>query len=272
MMKCLLVGYGNIGSVHAKYLTKNNIDWYWYDPCSNGPPSKEVKQLESLSQFDCVFITSPEHTHYQNYKIIRDNGYKGSIFVEKPVALEFEQVEEMLSDEKLMVGMVERFNPAVQALKSAVEKDKIVNIDFSRCCVSFDSSDVTILEDIGIHDIDILFFLLDLDGIDEYDISTLNKTTIFTSYKPLCRMIWSKDTFFKERKITIRQTDCTYEADLQEQSVVKHSEIKGHHVSQSLFVEKSSSIENEQRAFFSGFKTNCKNSHQLLLKLIKESE
>ena len=85
-------------------------------------------------------------------------------------------------------------------------------------------------------------------------------------------MIWSKDTFFKERKITIRQTDCTYEADLQEQSVVKHSEIKGHHVSQSLFVEKSSSIENEQRAFFSGFKTNCKNSHQLLLKLIKESE
>tara|TARA_R110000824_G_scaffold283078_2_gene471417 strand:- start:3943 stop:4776 length:834 start_codon:yes stop_codon:yes gene_type:complete len=271
-MKCLVIGYGNMGSVHAKYFQKNNIDWKWYDPESKGPASKRVLSLDKAKDFDKIFITSPEHTHYENYKKIREVGYDGYIFVEKPAALNIDHVAEMLSDKRVMVGMVERFNPAVQTLKSVIDKDKLINIDFSRCCVSSKSSQVSIFEDIGLHDIDLLFFLLNLDKVENYKVFTVDKTTIFTSRTPLCRMIWSKDTFFKERKIIVRQTDCTYEVDLQEQSAVKHWEINGHHVSQSLFVEKSSPIENEQNFFFKGNVIDCHKSHNLLLGLIEPNE
>jgi|TARA_B100000073_G_C23688153_1_gene555330 predicted dehydrogenase len=266
-MKCLIIGYGNIGKVHAKYLTKNNIDWYWYDPDPVGPLSKRC-DLNNLNCFDRIFITSPEKYHYDNYVYVRNNGYKGKIFVEKPVALKKGHVDIMLADENLMVGMVERFNPTIQTLKKSIEKDKLINIDFSRCCVSEESSDVSIFEDIGIHDIDLLFHLLDLDEVIDYKVMKLNKTTVFSSSSPLCRMIWSKDTFFKERKIIVRQSNCTYIADLQEQSVIKHWHLNGHHVSESLFVEKASSIENEQKFFFSNKKLDCRKSHMLLSKLI----
>lgn len=269
-MKCLIIGYGNMGSLHAKYFEKNNINWNWYDPESKGPIDKRILSLDDPTlNFDKIFITSPEHTHYENYKKLRNGGYRGYIFVEKPAALNLEELSEMLSDKKLMVGMVERFNPAIQTLKSVIDKNKLINIDFSRCCVSTKSSQVSIFEDIGIHDIDLLFFLLDLEKVEDYNVFTVDKTTIFTSCAPLCRMIWSKDTFFKERKIIVRQTNCTYEVDLQEQSVIKHWETNGHHVSQSLFVEKSSPVENEQNFFFKGNTITCKKSHDLLLELMR---
>jgi len=269
-MKCLIIGFGKIAQVHTKYLDKQDIEWFWYDPFASGPEDKKA-DIESITKFDRVMICSPEDKHYQNYKQIRELGYKGYIFIEKPVATKIEHVEEILSDSKVVVGMVERFNPAIHTLKSNLCLDKIVNIDFSRCCVSERSSRVSILEDIGIHDIDLLFFLLDIEELDDCSIVTKNKTTIFTSINPLVRMIWSKETFFKERKIVVRQTNCTYEVDLQEQSVVMHWESEGNHVSRSLFVEKSSPIENEHHNFFSSSPdiVDCWLSHKILLNVGK---
>ena len=257
-----------MGKIHAKYLTKNNIDWCWCDPQGGGPPDKESSIKESPS-FDRILITSPEHSHYDNYKQVRDSGYKGYIFIEKPVALSMSHINTMLADKGVIVGMVERFNPAIQTLKLSMDRDKVINIDFSRCCVSTQASRVSILEDIGIHDVDLLFHLMDLDEVLEYNIVNIGQTAIFTSSKPLVRMIWSKDTFFKERKIIVRQTDCTFKVDLQEQSVVVHREVGGNHVSQSLFVEKSSPIENEHKNLFSQSPhyVNCKKSHALLMSL-----
>ena len=32
-IKCLLIGFGNIGKIHAKYLDINPlVEWFWYDP------------------------------------------------------------------------------------------------------------------------------------------------------------------------------------------------------------------------------------------------
>lgn len=272
-MECLIVGLGNIGKIHAKYLTKNNIKWRWCDPQGGGPKDKE-SDIKQSSKFDRVFITSPECSHYDIYKQVRDSGYNGYIFVEKPVALSMSHINEMLVDDKVIVGMVERFNPAIQTLKSHVDKNQVINIDFSRCCVSHRSSPVSILEDIGIHDIDLLLYLLDIDVIPNYSIINKNNTCIFTASEPLARMIWSKDTFFKERKIIVRQIDCTYEVDLQEQFVLKHWESEGHHVSKSLFVEKSSPIENEHNNFLSDSpnRIDCKSSHEILINLLQRNK
>lgn len=267
-MNCLIVGYGNIGKIHTKYLDKNKIAWKWYDPFAKGPESLKA-DISEVKDFDRVMICSSENKHYECYRQIRDLGYEGYIFIEKPAAINLQEVEQILSDNRTIIGMVERFNPAIVALKAAIDVDKLINIDFSRCCVSNRSSGVSILEDIGIHDIDLLFFLLEADRISECSLINRNKTTVLTATDPLVRMIWSKETFFKERKIIVRQIDCTYEVDLQEQLVIVHWESKGDHVTKSLYVEKSSPIENEHRNFFSDIpdRIDCLSAHKLLLEL-----
>jgi hypothetical protein len=263
------MGFGNIAKIHTKYLSKNKIPWKWYDPSNTGPAELR-SDLSDIHSFDRVIISSPENKHYDNYKYIRSLDYQGYILVEKPIAIEYEHLLEMTDDKRVIAGMVERFNPVLTTLKYSIDVNKIINIDFSRCCGDKNSNICTMI-DIGIHDIDLLFYITQKQNIEQPSILKQNNTFIFTSSNPLCRMIWSKDTFFKERKIIIRQSDCTYEADLQEQSVIKHWHNNGEHVSKSLFVEKSSSIENEHRNFFSNNPDyiDVRKSHLLLLEMIK---
>ena len=274
-INCLLIGYGNIAKIHSKYLDKcPNVDWVWYDPyiINSVNIDKKIQKLPNdLNCFDKIFVLTPESTHYDVYKLIKKT-FKKHIFIEKPAAIKKEHLDEILSDENVTIGMVERFNPAVQTLKSSIEKDKIVNIDFNRCCASVKNCSVSTLEDIGIHDIDLLFFLLNADCIKTYSVYNKRNTIILNCEEPLSRIIWSKDTYFKERKIIVRQTNCTYQVDLQEQSVVKHFDIDGHHVIQSLFVEKSSPIENELSNFLQQNPkyVDCRKSHNFMIELMKE--
>ena len=65
----------------------------------------------------------------------------------------------------------------------------------------------------------------------------------------------------------MRQSDCTYIVDLQDQICVKNYSIHGKIVCESLFVEKSSPIENEHNNLFleQPRYIDCKLSHEFLL-------
>ena len=266
-MKCLLIGYGNIGRIHSKYLNQDSIKWDWTDVALEGG----VKN-PNYSDYTHIFIVTPEHTHYEVYTNIKESGYKGRVFVEKPAVIQSSHFD--IFDDDVFVGMVERYNPAVVTLKNACNPEKILNMDFSRCCVAEHSSKVSILEDIGIHDIDLYLFINDINDTSDlsFHIESKSNTHIANiTNGNLARFIWSKDTYYKERKITIRQTDCTLEADLQDQVVKKHYFHEGKLVSESLFVEKGSPIYNEHVEFFNDAKQpNIKVSHELLLKMINE--
>jgi predicted dehydrogenase len=275
-IRCLLIGYGNIGKIHSKYLNLNsNVEWYWYDPfiSTNTETINRITSLNDINyKFDKIFIVTPENTHYSIYNEIRSI-FDKDIFIEKPAIINFNEFH-ILNDTKLMVGLVERFNPAVVTLKTYIEINKIINIDFSRCCVSKPANQTPVIMDIAIHDIDLFFYLTNkqLDITQPISMHQKNNTLLLQTYSDIStRFIWSKDTFFKERKIIVRQTDYTYIADLQEQSVVRYSSNnKNQTVSESLFVEKSSPIYNEQQNFLSN-KPNYivgKKSHKFLLQLM----
>jgi len=272
-MRCLIIGLGNIGKIHAKYLTMKKLDWSYFDTRVEEPRDKKIDSV-NFKDFDRVLICTPEHLHYQNYKQVRDSGFSGYIFIEKPAAINDEHLSEILEDKKAIVGMVERFNPAVQTLKKVIKLDKIINIDFSRCCQSTQSSSVSLLEDIGIHDIDLLFYLLELKDIGESRLYSYNNTITYMSSSPMSRIIWSKDTYYKERKIIVRQTNCTYEVDLQEQIVKKHYSIHDSHVTENIYVEKASSISNELENFLSPEPEHidCYESHKYMLQLLKDTQ
>lgn len=277
MINCLLIGYGKIAQIHAKYLNLNHINWYWYDPFIENinQVHNRIESLENIESFiDKVFILTPEDTHYSTYKLVR-KFFSKDIFIEKPAIVDNTELD-MLDDQKLMIGLVERFNPAVQTLLSHIDVNKIINIDFSRCCMANSSSSISVLKDIGIHDIDLFFYLInftdDVNKIQPIMSSKNNTILLHLNYKNiLTRFIWSKDTFFKERKIIVRQTDYTYFVDLQEQSVNRYfNNDMQQTICESLFVEKNSPIANEQKNFLSinPYYITAKQSHQLLLKLI----
>ena len=276
LIKCLLIGYGNIGKIHSKYFNKNKIMWDWFDPYSSKNSKNRITQInyESVKVYTHIFICTPESTHYDIYKNLRKEiKYKGPIFVEKPAVLRIKDFD-IFDDENIMVGMVERFNPAIICLKDNIDKEKIVNIDFERCCdvkIENMKAYVSIIEDLGIHDLDLLCYLLSKENLDNIKLHNFLSPKVRTASiilediksNSIFRFIWSHETYFKERKIIVRQSDCTYVADLIEQSVKKYQRdsIK------NLYVEKGSSIENEQKYFFDNTGYFCsKNSHDLLIK------
>jgi predicted dehydrogenase len=89
-----------------------------------------------------------------------------NIFVEKPLADTLENAEAVarfVADKgvNLQVGFIERFNPAVQSLKQVLDKsERVISIDFTRTNkLSARITDVDVVTDLMIHDIDLALYL-----------------------------------------------------------------------------------------------------------------
>tara|TARA_Y100001973_G_C5196724_1_gene334774 strand:- start:1255 stop:2121 length:867 start_codon:yes stop_codon:yes gene_type:complete len=281
--KVLLCGLGNMGSVHKKYLTQLNIEHYWYDPYVDLDSPGRITSLSEISKkgIGSVIIATPEGTHYDLYKKIRKISKKINILVEKPAVTSLSNFD-MFEDSRVWVGLVERFNPAVQKLKSLIEIDKVINVDFVRCSISKNSNQrVSSFVDVGIHDVDLMHHLVQ-NQVTDYKVDRVSNTfSLITNHEAkgvICRFLWSNETFSKERKITVRQNNCTYEADLIDQTVKKYSSpgppskktINGT-VCENLYVEKSSPVKEQMKNFLSKkpVAVSGKESHWFYLEIIE---
>lgn len=117
-------------------------------------------------ELDAVSVVVPTTLHYSVAMDIIDSGTH--LLVEKPIADTLENADKMIqaahdAKVKLMVGHIERFNPAVAKLKEIVDSGmlgKIVSIS-SRRVGPFNPRirDVGIIMDLGVHDIDVISYL-----------------------------------------------------------------------------------------------------------------
>jgi predicted dehydrogenase len=115
-----------------------------------------------LDRVDAVSIVTPTNTHFQ---IAKDFLLRGiHTFIEKPVTRTLKEAETLLEiasgkDLILQVGHIERFNPAVQELKRYIKDPFYMEIKRSG---PFDGriTDVGVVMDLMIHDLDILFYVL----------------------------------------------------------------------------------------------------------------
>tara|TARA_R110000824_G_scaffold380640_2_gene573101 strand:+ start:167 stop:1009 length:843 start_codon:yes stop_codon:yes gene_type:complete len=266
----LICGLGKMGKIHKKYLDKNGVKNYWYDPYIDGG-IESLKDIKNLS-INHVIIATPEVTHYDVYNSVR-SVFDGKILLEKPAVLNRDELS-ILSNKKLMIGMVERHNPAIDCLINNVDNQKIKNIDFVRCSVSTTTNkSINIYKDVAIHDIDMLYYIR--DGYDNLKSADRSFGNIDNNYhlqlstsKSFYRFIWSGGTFFKERKIVVRQEDCTFVVSLQEQECHKYYSFQDKSIQESLWVEKSSPVENQLIYFESNDEfdnTVCARSHQLFI-------
>jgi predicted dehydrogenase len=121
-------------------------------------------------QVDAITVAAPTHLH-------RDIALKCiargvHVMVEKPIASSVEEGREIIAAARranltLMVGHVERFNPAVEAIKEAIRGEDILSIAITRVGpFPPRMSNVGVVIDLAVHDIDLIRWFTDSDIVE----------------------------------------------------------------------------------------------------------
>ena len=170
-VRTAVVGAGKMGTIHAKVydqLPQSNLvaivdtdaarakrlaEKYKCSDCTNCS--------DILGKVDAVTIATPTVTHLELAKIFIKN--KIAVLIEKPLAVNARQGKKIVSlarkhDCVVAVGHSERCNPVVQAMKRLAVEPRF--IEANRISpYPFRSTDVGVVLDVMIHDIDIILSL-----------------------------------------------------------------------------------------------------------------
>jgi len=121
-------------------------------------------------KLDAVTIAAPTHLHRDIALACIARGVH--VMVEKPIASSVEEGNEIINAARragltLMVGHVERFNPAVEAIKDAIRNEDILSIAITRVGpFPPRMSNVGVVIDLAVHDIDLIRWFTDSDIVE----------------------------------------------------------------------------------------------------------
>jgi predicted dehydrogenase len=126
---------------------------------------------ELLAQgVDALTIAAPTHLHRDLALVCIARGVH--VMVEKPIASSVEEGREIIAAARhagvtLMVGHVERFNPAVEAIKEAIQREDILSIAITRVGpFPPRMSNVGVVIDLAVHDIDLIRWFTDSEIVE----------------------------------------------------------------------------------------------------------
>ncbi|HKA73482.1 MAG TPA: Gfo/Idh/MocA family oxidoreductase, partial [Xanthobacteraceae bacterium] len=131
-----------------------------------------VDDLDTLLPLgvDAVTIAAPTHLHHDIALTCIKRGIH--VLVEKPIASNPEEGRRIVAAARragvtLMVGHVERFNPAVETIKEAIRGEEILSISITRVGpFPPRMSNVGVVIDLAVHDIDLIRWFTDSDIVD----------------------------------------------------------------------------------------------------------
>ena len=177
-IKVGVIGTGHLGKLHTKMFKSIDncelVGIYDSNPDQAESVGKEfsvpaINSLdELLKQIDAASISATTTSHYELAKKCFENGIH--VFIEKPITASIKEAEELLeiSEKKklnLQVGHIERFNPALVAMEKYIDEPRFIQTDR---LAQFNprGTDVAVVLDLMIHDIDIILSLVKSDVID----------------------------------------------------------------------------------------------------------
>lgn len=174
-LRTAVIGVGSLGQHHARNyaeLAKEN-DGKFVGVCdSNADHARSVAAKNScdfftdwrelLDKVDAVSIVTPTETHCEIACAFLEKGI--NVLVEKPIARTLAEADKMIlaaqkSGAKLMVGHLERFNPAMVALRPHVNNPLYFEIHRVSPFPNR-SLDVDVVLDVMIHDLDAIQWLV----------------------------------------------------------------------------------------------------------------
>ena len=163
-----VIGGGHLGRIHTRLAKQiETVEVVGVaDPC---PAARTHIQQEFgvdgfydhrqlMGKIDAAIIAAPTHLHHEIAKDLLTAGIH--TLIEKPMTVSSDQAEELveIADAKrlvIQVGHNERFNPALNAIRNRVGKVKFIQA--SRLSgFTFRSTDVGVVLDLMIHDLDLV--------------------------------------------------------------------------------------------------------------------
>ncbi|MDN7025469.1 Gfo/Idh/MocA family oxidoreductase [Methanoculleus sp. FWC-SCC1] len=229
-----VIGVGAMGKNHARIYSelKSVSSLYIFD--LNTAAATELGRRydatvcagldEMLRRVDAVSVCVPTRFHASVASDVLGHGV--AMLLEKPICSTAEQSRELLAEipEDLTVGVghIERFNPIVGEIQK-IMRDPLY-VEFKRHNpASGRITDASVVEDLMIHDIDIMRNVL-FDG--DYALSSVGTTDVcsalFTFDGTPVYLSASRKSSKKIRSVYIEQEDMTIEGDFMTQEVYVH--------------------------------------------------
>ncbi len=186
-LRTAIVGAGKMGQIHAKVLSKlpqsTLVGVVDVQQDKARKLAKDYKcaaftdAKELLGKVDAVTISAPTKNHLELAEFFISNNIP--ILIEKPLAASAEQGEKIVELSKkyntvVAVGHSERCNPVVQAMKRLKIEPKF--IEATRISpYSFRSTDIGVVLDVMIHDIDIILALAqaEVKNVDAFGVNVI---------------------------------------------------------------------------------------------------
>jgi predicted dehydrogenase len=180
-LKIGVVGVGVMGSNHARVLSEmagvELVGVVDPDRKQRGFVARtlgcaEFADLQALigSGVDAVSIAAPTHLHHEIALACIARGLH--VLVEKPIAPTVEEGRAIVAAARragvmLMIGHVERFNPAVESIKRAIKDQDILSIAITRVGpFPPRMSNVGVVIDLAVHDIDLIRWFTDSEIVE----------------------------------------------------------------------------------------------------------
>lgn len=291
MLNIAVIGAGHLGEFHIKLLKSSKLFNLigFFDP--NKSRVKEIIDKYNINFFeidkisslvDAVIISTPTSFHYETAVKFLNN--KKHVFVEKPITSTIEQANKLIEikkNNKLIgqVGHVERFNSAFLNIKDALNPMFIESHRLS----SYPSrgTDVSVVLDLMIHDIDIVLSLVD----SKITKISANGTKIISSSPDIANariefengcvanLTSSRLSLKKMRKMRVFQTDSYISLDFDSGSseIIKIKNFDGKNnyamtIHDSEGVEKEIQIENITNEKINSIEEEHKNFYYSIIK------
>lgn len=239
-LRAAVIGVGYLGQFHAeKYAGLPNVQLVGVVDQDRARAGQIAAKLNAhafetpaslLGNVDAVSIVVPTVLHHEVAKQFLEAGVH--VLLEKPVTVTLEQADELvrIADRKgvvLQIGHIERFNPAITAIKPLLKEPRYLQAERSapftvRC------TDVNVVLDLMIHDLDIV---TDLAGSQPARVSAAGASVITREIdSAFARIVFengciadvaaSRISDEKKRVLRIFDGEALYTADYQTQKAL----------------------------------------------------
>lgn len=237
-----VIGIGYLGKYHLeKFINNKNCSTKWVvdlDP-QNLPEDLDAR-IEKTTNYkditkdvDAVSIVTPTIHHYRIAKFFLEN--KKHVLIEKPMTETVTQANKLITLAKknkciLQAGHLERFNPVMEKLNNEIKKPIFIEV---HRLSKFNprSTDVNVVFDLMIHDIDIITSLVkkNIKKISAFGKKIITNTIDIANVRiefidgAIANLTSSRISQKNERKIRIFERDKYYSVDFMNSNIKKYN-------------------------------------------------
>jgi len=257
MLKIGVIGAGHLGKIHMRQIKEipayKLVGFYDSDPVVVQAVTAEfnveafASVEELIKEVDVVDVVVPTLNHYEC--ITAAVKQSKHVFVEKPLAATVAEAKKLVAlaheaNIKTQVGHVERYNPAFLAIKDMCDQPMFIE---GHRLAQFDprGTDVSVVLDLMIHDIDIVLSLVksDVKRISASGVAIVSDTPDIANARIefdngcVANLTASRISLKKMRKIRLFQKDAYISVDMLEHKaeIVRIKDVTGNNEKENNF-------------------------------------